>query len=562
MLKQIQRKAHFIRHLDARQVWSRCSLMAKRKSMVRLAALFPELRSPSRQQPEPVAEDLPLPVFDSRQFARALPERRFELSFLNEARTFQTPFDWHAKELEHGTRLWKLHLHYMEFLEALSDDDFSIVVADWIGANRPYRAGYWLDSWNSYALSIRCVVWMQQLAARGDGLPDAVKQTMIHSLFEQLSFLENNLETDIGGNHLIKNIKALLWAGAFFAGNKADQWSRLGRNLLSAEIPRQFLSDGMHFERSPAYHNQVFADLMECFVVLAPEDATRQRLRGLLNRMARVSADLTHPDGAIPLFNDAGLTMTYSPRECLDAYEKIMADRPKPRLHVHYPDAGYFGLRGDSFLFLADCGPVGPDGLMAHAHGDILSFEWSVHDQRVIVDPGVFEYNPGRRRDASRSTREHNTVTVDGREQCDFYGSFRCGRRARAWVLEYRQTDNGFVLEGIHDGFANLKDSPRAVRRFEVAADEVAIHDRTTGGSGLSASGRYLLHPSCSVSVDGQRAVIRRGSIVVEVQCDQSLTAEPAVWWPDFGVEMETTRLKWDSRGPQSCKTNFRVTSH
>ena len=29
-------------------------------------------------------------------------------------------------------------------------------------------------------------------------------------------FLRNNLELDIQGNHLIKNIKALLWASSFF----------------------------------------------------------------------------------------------------------------------------------------------------------------------------------------------------------------------------------------------------------------------------------------------------------------------------------------------------------
>lgn len=535
--------------------------------MVLLAPLFTGLQSPPSRAPEPVAAEPPCPVFAGRQLARTLPGHRFEFSFLNKVHTFQTPFDWHPKELEHGTRLWKLNLHYMEFLEGLSDGDFSIVVADWIDANRPYRKGYWLDSWNSYALSIRCVVWMQQLAARGNGVPYTLRQKILRSLCEQLSFLEKNLETDIGGNHLIKNIKALLWAGKVFRGQQADHWSRLGQALLSSEMRRQFLDDGMHFERSPAYHNQVFADLIECFAVLdqnGPPDEghLKRQVRHLLDRMAPVSADLTHPDGDIPLFNDAGLTMAYKSDQCLDAYEKIVGKRPRRRFHVRYPDAGYFGLRSESSFFLADCGRVGPDGLMAHAHGDILSFEWSARGKRLIVDPGVFEYNPGRRRDASRRTREHNTLNIDGKEQCDFYGAFRCGRRARARVLHYCQTENGLVLEGTHDGFAEHNGTPRHVRRFEATVNEIAIHDRTVGGSGLAVNAGFLLHPHCSVSVTGRSALIRRDSIVVDVQCEQNMTAESAVWWPDFGVELETNRLRWESRGEQSCKTLFRIRSH
>jgi hypothetical protein len=65
-------------------------------------------------------------------------------------------------------------------------------------------SGAWKDFWNSYALSVRVVVWLQQLARRTSRLsPDLVVEA---SAVEQLVFLERNLETDICGNH----IKALI----------------------------------------------------------------------------------------------------------------------------------------------------------------------------------------------------------------------------------------------------------------------------------------------------------------------------------------------------------------
>ncbi len=39
--------------------------------------------------------------------------------------------------------------------------------------------------------------------------------------------------------------------------------------------------------------------------------------------MAQAAVDLAHPDGHVALFNDAGLTMAYSPGECLDAYARL-----------------------------------------------------------------------------------------------------------------------------------------------------------------------------------------------------------------------------------------------
>ena len=51
-------------------------------------------------------------------------------------------------------------------LEAVDDAEWGLLVRDWIASNPADRPGAWRDSWNSFALSLRVVVWLQERARR------------------------------------------------------------------------------------------------------------------------------------------------------------------------------------------------------------------------------------------------------------------------------------------------------------------------------------------------------------------------------------------------------------
>jgi len=471
-----------------------------------------------------------------------LGEGRYRFRFINETREMQLPLNWHDPELSAGTRLWKLNLHYHEFLAGLADRDFEAITLDWIAANPPFEFQYWMDSWNSYSLSIRVVVWMQQLAARSC-VEHETRNRLLDSLVQQLRFLERNLETDIGGNHIIKNLKALIWASTFFAGPDAKRWDAMGLKLLAAALPEQILADGMHYERSPSYHCQVFADLLEIRHAWGG-DRLGGQLDATLAQMAQVTADLTHPDGHVALFNDAGLGMAYEPAECLQVYQGLFNEWPQSRAVFALESAGYFGSRTADSYFILDCGRIAPDDLPAHGHGDVLSFEWSVDGKRIIVDQGVFEYNSGERRRRSRAAESHNTLCFDGADQADFFGAFRCGRRPNVDVLTYRSDGSGFVLEGTHDGFAYLEGAPQHIRRVEVRPREISIHDRISGKSDLKASIAFLLAPGVQPDVSEAGALIRSGSGRIRMISTLPIEVEEGVWWPDMGRQERTKRLR------------------
>jgi uncharacterized heparinase superfamily protein len=222
-------------------------------------------------------------------------------------------------------------------------------------------------------------------------------------------------------------------------------------------------------------------------------------------------------------------------------------------------DAGYYGLRSADSYLLVDCGALGPEHLPAHGHGDALAFEWTLADKRFIVDAGVLEYERGPWRDAARATVSHNTVTIDDRDQSEFWAAFRAGRRARVTVERFEESGDDFRLTGSHDGYRALAGSPRHRRAIAARPDRLHIEDEIIGGVGQRARARVLLHPEVTVAPDTNGMVLCLDDEVVDVECDAPVTVEDAWWFPDFGVKLRTRRIVFDY-GPAPCRGSFALT--
>jgi uncharacterized heparinase superfamily protein len=195
----------------------------------------------------------------------------------------------------------------------------------------------------------------------------------------------------------------------------------------------------------------------------------------------------------------------------------------------------------------------------------VLSFELSVAGQRIIIDPGVYEYIDGPRRRASRSTSSHNTLCFDDLDQAEFFGAFRCARRPDVTVRELVCEPDQLVLEGTHDGFGRAQH----IRRFEQTSGALKILDRIAGAPS-AARARMLLHPEVEVELDGAHAELRRGPAHLRLIANVEIKCEDAVWWPDMGRERATKRLVltappgaseivteivWSERGPMRGAT-------
>ena len=362
---------------------------------------------------------------DSRPTGRVLPELRAgKIRLLGQVRELGDAPGWDYTD---APRLWRFHLHYWDWAWGLAADPdrlaaralFARLCRSW-QASTGFGRG---DAWHPYPAALRAWSWCglhHDLVAGSDIEPDFVAGLAAHA-----GFLRRHLEYDVGGNHLIKGLKALVGLAVFFAD---ERLLRLATRRLTRQMARQVLADGGHYERAPAYHCQVLADLIDVADLLRAAGQTPPgEITAAVDRMRHWLGAVLTPDGQVPLLND-GYPVD---REFLAAL-RPGPDPVTPASPVLVlPETGLVRAVAGGWHLLADVGPPCPPSLPAHAHAD--TFGCLVHVDKVplLVDTGTSTYEPGPVRRYERSTAAHSTVQVDGADSTEVWGVFRAGRRAR-----------------------------------------------------------------------------------------------------------------------------------
>ena len=78
-------------------------------------------------------------------------------------------------------------------------------------------------------------------------------------------------------------------------------------------------------------------------------------------------------------------------------------------------------MRFDDLYMIVDCISIDPKSPSGHKHNSRLSFDLFAYDKSFIIDPGAYIYTvDSKMRNLFRSTKYHNTVVVDGKEQNKF----------------------------------------------------------------------------------------------------------------------------------------------
>lgn len=477
MFKRTMRYLHTVRYLRPSQVAARLWIRARRAN-VRLTPA-PLLRTMHRAFLEP-----PSPA------ATMLAPRQFR--FLNESHSLESAANWNDPR---RSKLWLYNLHYFDDLNAAGAsaraDWHTGLLSRWIRENPP---GFG-NGWEPYPISRRMVNWIKW-SLRGRSLDAEACQ----SLAVQARWLCRRLEWHLGGNHLLANAKALVYAGTFFEGVEAESWLRTGLRLLERQLAEQILPDGGHVERSPMYHAIVLEDLLDvCNILQAAGLPISETWRGCAVRMGAWLAAMSHPDGEIAFFNDAAFGVAPTLAE-LRRYAALLLDEAPPQIAGSrlLRDSGYARLECTGAVLLADCGAVGPDHLTGHAHADTLSFEFSLGGERVLVNSGTSVYGTGSERQRQRGTLAHNTVVVDGEDSSEVWSGFRVARRAYPLEVKLERTAVGFSLHAGHDGYRRLL-GHNIHRRHWLLEDRRLMVEDTISGPHHSAVARFHLHPNTTV---------------------------------------------------------------
>lgn len=531
--------------------------------------------------------------------------------FLNSENLLGFPTDWNPAGT---TRLWRYNLHYFDYALDLAllvrwQDDLASakllgqIFSQWIQANRVGEG----VGWHSYPIARRVVNWVQafSLAAQENIFDGRTKESeWLSSLYQQTRYLEDHLEFDCLGNHLLANGKALVFGGLFFGGETGRRWIDLGQRILWHGLRDQILDDGGHQERSPMYHAIVLQDYLEVLLAYQlNERPVPEWVRDRLILMTDFLDGVRHPDGEIPLFGDSALGIAHPPADILATAERLlrmpgrwtdarpglycallaptaagstqMTSVPR-RLSTSWCATGYVKLTGATpgDEMIIDTKPLGPAHLPAHGHCSLFSYELSIGGQRIIVDSGVEEYQPGPWRDFWRSSRAHNTVIVDGAQQTEIWGSFRAGERVRLLESRYRRTDGFSVFLGAHGGFARQR------RRTPHRRIIVALHrgmwfvlDEINGSGPHLVESLVHLVPKAQCSVSTSFAAVSVDNIQLRIYPYASAKGDSANisfvrgstnpiqgWYaPEFGKREANTVLSFSCNGNLPLKLGYLI---
>lgn len=360
-------------------------------------------------------------------------------------------------------------------------------------------------------------------------------------------------------NHLIGEMTGLYVAATVWPHfPDSSAWRAFARERLERELVRQTFPDGLNREQAFAYHLFVLD-----FYLLAMSDAERAgepfpaSCAEIVQKMIRAIAVLSDGQGHVPRYGDGdeGKALDVGPCRALfgcPSWSELLSDSVPGDGEFAFPDAGLFvhvKHRGTNRerLCLFDAGPLGYLSIAAHGHADALAFTLNIGGRPVIVDPGTGSYHAdAASRAYFRSTRAHNTVTVDERDQSQAEGVFLWTHHARARLLEWGNDR----AKADHDGYRRLADPVTHCRTLNWSDAALVVVDEMVSQGEHGYEFRLHFAPDCRVEATGDDFVVEWGEGRLRVVRDPALSYRVAVgedeagWYsPGFNLKVKSPTL-------------------
>lgn len=278
--------------------------------------------------------------------------------------------------------------------------------------------------------------------------------------------------------------------GLFDIGLELDNEEYINTALerLYTQSNHQIMADGVHWEQSCLYHNEVLTCFLD--VILRAKRNNIKLKESFLNnvkRLAMVNIAWIKPNGKCPLLGDSDYNdikdiltksavafdngeLKYSAFDNVDfdtvwilgveaneEYQKIKKIKPDYK-SIALNDSGNFILREDfsenSNYLLFHNGYTGA----GHAHEDKLSFEFSIGKDDIIMDCGRYTYLWNKEREHLKSFKAHNTVCVDNKH---FVESDGWDYKSLAPTVKgtFTQNEKFEYLSSSHIGYLNIENN-------------------------------------------------------------------------------------------------------
>lgn len=383
-------------------------------------------------------------------------------TFLNVEQTFN---GWNSTK--HGN-LWAYNQNYFDWLgqEGMTVTDGCSWIDKFIAAIEQKEI---VKGLHPYPIALRSINWIKFFCSH----PDCATKIRLDSLYSQIRVLEQKLEFQLLGNHLLEDAFALYIGTVFF---NDESLANKAKTLMKRQLKEQILPDGEHFEQSPMYQCVLLDRLLDCynFSLTTKDDDIQACLKMYANKMLGNLESLVWADGSIPLFNDSANGIAPSPEQLFDYAKRLGL----AWVAIPMKECGYRKMSNNTMEAIVDVGNITASYQPGHSHADTFNYELRIEGKPYVVDTGVSTYNNSSRRHYERSTPAHNTVSVNVKDSSEVWGGFRVGRRATISDVRCQMEEGRGFVEASHDGFGK-----ECRRRFEMKDDSFIVEDWFDGNA-------------------------------------------------------------------------------
>ena len=377
-------------------------------------------------------------------------------------------------------------------------------IEDWIQSNPVMFSINWGCAMD---VGIRAVNWIWTLGfiCENKLLDESAIEKIKISLYQHGWFIYRNPEKDAhnNSNHYLADLAGQIHLGLIFNNYKEPkQWLENGKAELFNEIRLQILPTGMSYERSANYHRLVL-ELVLVPILLLKKNGYEipQDIWYRLEKMFEFIMYSLKPDGLTPVIGDQddGRLLPLGSENNIDyryllslgailfsrgdfkkygngfnIYCSIFGENDARNcwnnldsstsslLSKSFPDAGLYVMRNEDDYLIFNAtgkGHYTELGSGTHTHSDLFSFELFTLGKTFLVDPGTYVYTAdANAKMLFRSTKMHNTVTVDGESQNiikkEVLWNFE--RNAIPKVNKWITNENFDLVSAVHDGYGRF----------------------------------------------------------------------------------------------------------
>ncbi len=406
---------------------------------------------------------------------------------------------------------WFRELHSFDWLR-----DLQVLATQASRARARKLVLHWLDlhtaidprPWSPDLLGRRVTAWLAHAEFLLKDSDSSFSKRFFRGLALQARHLSRIARTGEDGAERLLAIKGLLYSGLSLPNGERRTQQAL--KLLAAELTRQILPDGGHFERSPSAHLSVLRHLIDIRgTLVSAGQPPPEALNNAIDRMAPVLRAYRHGDGALALFNDSVEQEPW-------LIDLVLAQcAAKGRAQDNAPHVGFRRVQAGRSLLIADLGAPAKNGRRIHA--GTLSFELSAGKERLIVNCGPWHGDDAAWRKALRATAAHSTLTVNDTNSCELFDDGSTGTGPTPIESQREDQEGASWLEASHDGYRE----PFGLihrRRLYVAPDGNNLRGEDTltradsnNRGGRSFTIRFHLHPDVQASLvqDGGSVLLR-----------------------------------------------------